>query len=697
MNLAPPPAFEAFERIPLPALVLGFDGNLVAANAAARLLLGTGEEEPSGRPLLDFIHPEDWDEFLLTFKESVAFAGYEHEVQFRLLGGRDLRHVAMRWEADTARPVCFCSLRDVTSERRRDRHLRRIANGLQEAERTAAIGSWELDLERNELYWSAETRRLHGVPRDYVPTAQAALGFYDEEARPLLEEAVARCVREGQAFDLVVGFRNLEGRHLWVRTIARATAEGGRVTRLHGVIQDVTRQHRAELELERARAAAEEASRARSQFLSSMSHEIRTPLNGILGLAQLLLLADPREDQRIDLEAMSFAAQHLLSLLNGVLDLAKLEAGRVELEQIDFRLADLLAGLQASFAQRAREKGLELRVEVTGTVPAALSGDPTRLLQILTNLVGNAIKFTEAGSVRILVSRVELGTDPLLEGAGVDPSAGGDRIGLHFVVEDTGIGIDPEHRANLFREFSQATASITRLHGGSGLGLVLSRSLVERMGGVLEVESELGVGSRFSFVLPFVGQGVATGAERVAAVAAERTAVAAERATAADTERAPEVGTERMAGPGLVRDASAIARGPAVDRPLEGRRILLAEDNSLNVRVARRFLESWGATVIVAEDGVVAIARLGEECFDAALLDLHMPRKGGVEVAEWVRGAAESTLRSLPLVALTAATTPEERRATEAAGMDGFVAKPFSPGELRAVLVGCLDRRTVAA
>ena len=385
------------------------------------------------------------------------------------------------------------------------------------------------------------------------------------------------------------------------------------------------------------------------------------------------VVPERRPDQRSDLEAMAFSAEHLLCLLNDVLDLSKLEADRIEIEQIDFSLENLIRGLRASFAQRVREKGIGFEVEVAGAVPNWLTGDPSRLLQVLTNLVGNAVKFTDAGKVSLQVSVGEAlpAVVPEEESAGegtpgdarsgvgpaeTGPPEGGateiapsaDVLPLHFVVEDTGVGIQAEQLERLFQEFSQASVSTGQTHGGSGLGLVISKGLVERMGGSLEVESRPGMGSRFALLLPW------------------------RRGASLQPAEIPSEG----------------------GRPsLQGARVLLAEDNSLNIKVAKRFLERWGCAVTVAEDGVLAIEHLEREFYDIVLLDLHMPRMGGIEVARWVRSSADPRLRFLPLLALTAATTSEERRAVEDAGMNGFVPKPFAPAELESALVRSLAPR----
>lgn len=620
-----------FDLLPSAILVLRTDGAIAYSNSAAQKVVGC--EELRARSFPDLMHEEDQDSFFLAFKESAAFPGEAHEIEFRLANSPGNRFLWMCWTADPVRGLCYASLRDVTSERRAERQLRRATNGLAEAERTASIGSWEFDLASREVHWSPEAKRLLGLTGPCSPVGEETLRLFDHDSRGVIEEALDRCMKEGRPYDLVLGMRRAEGRKFWARCIGRAEREGDHYAILHGVIQDVTSQREQELELNRARAAAEEASQTRSRFLSSMSHEIRTPLNGVIGLANLLLLSEPREDQRDDLEAMTAAAKHLLSLLNDILDLSKLEAGRIEIESMDFRLSAVAEGLKASLAAKAREKGIRFLVEVDSQLPPIVRGDPTRLLQVLTNLAGNAIKFTDEGRVRVAIERPQLAEN------------GSDLV--RFTVEDTGLGMSPEQLSKAFDEFSQASAATNRTHGGTGLGLPISRGLVDRMGGALEAESEPSLGSRFSFTLKLE--------------------------------------------PG---DVSVLSAGSShEDRPLQGARVLVAEDNSLNVKVVVRFLERWGMEVKVAEDGVFAISALESEDFDVALLDLHMPRKGGLEVAQWIRASTRESLRTLPLIALTAATTTEERAAAESVGMNAFVPKPFSPSDLEAALSRALALR----
>jgi signal transduction histidine kinase/CheY-like chemotaxis protein len=402
-------------------------------------------------------------------------------------------------------------------------------------------------------------------------------------------------------------------------------------------------------------AEAETANAAKSEFLANMSHEIRTPLNGIIGMTNLALDTKLTAEQNEYLETAKLSAGALLNVISDILDFSKIEAGKIELEEIAFSLTDCIDAALKTIRFRADEKGLELVCDIGAEVPHAVRGDPGRLRQILLNLVGNAIKFTDEGEVGLKVV-----ADVIEEKASK----------LHFIVSDSGIGIAPEKVDTIFESFSQADASTTRHYGGTGLGLTISRYLVRMMGGRLWVESELGSGSRFHFTVRLI------------------------------TETNSGAATERSASPAilegvgvLIVDDHGTNRLILDNMVLRSLRILLAEDNRVNQMIAIRLLEKRGHRVVLAANGKEALDALAQASFDLVLMDVHMPGMDGIEATIAIREQEKSTGLHQPVVAMTALAMKGDRERCLAAGMDCYLSKPIDLEQLDDVLAAFVDRR----
>ncbi|WP_428562140.1 MAG: ATP-binding protein [Solidesulfovibrio sp. DCME] len=412
--------------------------------------------------------------------------------------------------------------------------------------------------------------------------------------------------------------------------------EGGAVWGHIECLMDVRELREAERQLEAAKEEAEEANRAKSDFLAKMSHDIRTPLSSIIGLTDISLQSRLSPDIRDNLANVLEAARGLLELINDLLDFSRAEAKSLTLREEHFSLRGLLAALLRAFVPQARAKGLRLRLLPGRDCPAVVRGDAARLRQVLANLLGNAVKFTEKGEVRLTVA-------PASPPPGREAGAGW----LRFTVADTGLGIAPEAVSGIFEPYRQASGEIAERFGGSGLGLAICRQMVDLMGGVIGVDSTPGQGSRFTFTVPL------------------------------------PAGDRSLARP-VSPPARSLDSLRAGQRPLH---LLLAEDNPMNVRLARALLARLGHTLTVAGSGREAIERLAVEACDAVLMDVEMPEMDGLEATRRIRaGAAGDDRRNVPIVAMTAHALSSFRDRCREAGVNAFVAKPVDFGELADVL-----------
>jgi len=616
-----------------------------------------------------------------------------------------------------------------------------------------------MDNEGNISYWNEAAERMFGYKKDeiigkHLHRTLAPERFYESYLKGFkkfqitgegaavgktLELAAVR--KDGTEFPIELSLSAVKLKGKWNAT---------------GIIRDITERKKVEEELEKAKKAAEEANQAKSQFLASMSHEIRTPMNAIIGISELLSGTSLYDEQKEYVEMIKISAGNLLNIIDDVLDLSKIESGKLELEETEFNLRDVVEETAVSFVTQATKKGIELLCHIDPEIPAYIIGDPMRLRQILVNLIGNAIKFTEKGQVVVDVKTEE---------------RKGNRAILRFCVSDTGIGIPREKQAKIFESFTQADGSTTRKYGGTGLGLTISKQLVEKMGGRIWVESEIGKGSNFYFTIscsvvekmekrvvpPGIrnlrvlivddnatnrlilremvsgwdfspteaedglsalkqlennfyqlilldksmpgmdGFEVARRIKQMPKYADVPIIVLSSAEEKGDRKRAKELGISDVLIKPVRRSklynsiVAALAKKEKTKVPetkvesvFKGRplKVLLAEDNPINQKLAVRILEKQGWKVTVANNGREAVEWVRKNGFDFVLMDIQMPEMDGLEATKEIREREKTTGKHIPIVALTAHAFREDEEKCLSAGMDGYVTKPIKIQEL---------------
>jgi len=512
-------------------------------------------------------------------------------------------------------------LRDVAERKASEARLRASEQRLVMAIRTADLHVFEADFERRQLFKSGAEDSFFDRPLTFEDLASDPFQVIHEDDRDSARKAWLRRSLDGEPFRLECRMRRDDARDVWaVVTADLLEDDGGRPLRLIGALRNVTREVRARAEMKRTAAAAKAASVAKTTFLATMSHEIRTPLNGVLGMVQAMDRDELSPTQRGRLAIIRESGQALQAILSDVLDLSKIEAGKIDLEDIEFSFLDLVQGVQATFTPSANAKGLSFRTDVDDAA-GVYRGDPTRLRQIIYNLVSNAVKFTEAGEVTLTARRA--------------------KDGLELTVRDTGIGMSRAQMSALFQPFSQADASTTRRFGGTGLGLAICRELAGMMGGQVRVRSRRRLGSSFTFTAPIT-----------------------------------------YLRPAQIRPAEAPPE-PEGAAAVGELRILAAEDNTTNQLVLRTLMAQFGIEIAIAANGRLAVEAWAETPVDLVLMDIHMPEMDGLQATREIRRLEAAAARKrTPIIALTANALSHQIAEYLAAGMDACVTKPIDAVQL---------------
>ncbi len=760
------------EQLPDAILAVDAEGNIVRANEMAAQLTGFSLQELTAMRV-DELLPKRFRQEHALFRETYEASPHNRvmaqgrAVKIRMASGQErdvainLSHINLQ-DGD----VSIAAMRDVTDQKLAREALEDAKRRMELASSAAGIGIWDWNLVTNRVFWDSRMLEMFGVDADSFDqdfrSWQAAI--YPADASRV-EQALLQAQEGVQPLSTEYRILRPGGDVRFVQMLGKVVRDAsGAPVRMTGVHMDMTRQKESEALLQRARADAEAASQAKTDFLANMSHEIRTPINGVLGMAQLLLDSSLDTEQRMLAKTLQQSGESLLNIINDILDFSRIEAGKLQLDQVPFDLSKLLAELAQFFSVQASEKNIEFVCPANPVPAVRLMGDPSRIRQILTNLVGNALKFTRKGSIAVFVDLFEQ-NNGLTE--------------VRFSVRDTGIGMSNEQRRKLFDRFSQADNSTTRRYGGTGLGLAISLELVCLMDGEIGVNSEAGQGSEFWISVPL--RHLSDSSELRVKLPDTRMLLLSDKTITSDyleqlcrswdcgyqqvtdtsdavtllqneaysqqpfnvllvdsdiplaqLQQLGEMLTHEPAYRGLrrylmtgLRIQSAARQVLAsyfdgfislplveealypllagetalsdvepetaveVDDPVARftGRVLLAEDNLTNQKVARLMLERLGLQVDIAGNGTEAVSALAEKTYDLVLMDCQMPEMDGYEATRLIRSPTSTTLnRAIPIIAMTANVMNNERQRCLDTGMNDFISKPVDILHLRTVL-----------
>lgn len=510
---------------------------------------------------------------------------------------------------------------DISIRKKFEEELVRTKSLLTEAMSIGRLGSFKFNLKEQTVTWSQEIYNMLEIPSDKVIKFEDYVNAVHPDDVAAVLDSIHKIKTKKVPDDIINRFIASSGAIKWIETrVVPQVDKEGNVTACLGSMQDITERRILEQELRDAKDTAEKSVIAKEHFLSNMSHEIRTPMNAVLGFTELLIDTPLNKEQKDFVEAIQTSGKNLMSIINDILDYSKIEAGMMTIEQVPMSVRSLFSSLAVLFHQK--KPGIALSFETDRAIPENLSGDPTRLTQIITNLVSNAIKFTEKGSVQV-TAMLEKKMDQVAH--------------VKFTVTDTGIGIPEDKIEAVFERFNQATNDTTRKYGGTGLGLSIVKRLVELQGGNIQLKSSLGVGSVFEFILPL-----------------------------------PELNG------GAIKDlqANTLQAPSSEKRPLH---ILLVEDNVINQKLAEKHLTNFGFTLDIAGNGRLALEKLQEATYDLVLMDMQMPEMDGYEAALAIRKQLKLTL---PIIAMTAHAMSGEKEKCLAIGMNDYISKPFKAADL---------------
>jgi PAS domain S-box-containing protein len=580
------------------------------------------------------VHPDDAQLVHETFDELLKGDAKTFHIEHRML----IQNGKYRWVlnrgiiTDTTSygvPTRIIgTLVDISKRKKQEKEIAQSKEMLADAQRLAKLGSWSYIIESQKVEFSQEMYSIFEIQDEDIPTYQTFINAIHPDDKESVQDIIEEALEYKHPYEFQHRIIMQDGHIKHCISIGIITfSEEDHSYVLKATLQDISEHKKIEHTIQDAKQSAENANQAKSDFLANMSHEIRTPLNGVIGLTDLTLETDLSEEQRNYLTRAKTSSHALLNVLNDILDYSKIEAGKLDIENIPLSLEQIVKNVYDLFSFQALEKNIELNYKIDQDIPPVILGDPLRLTQIINNLIGNALKFTQKGTIDITISSIGK-TSKICE--------------LEFAIHDTGIGMSSEQSEKLFRAFSQADVSTTREYGGTGLGLSISKQLVDMMDGSIWVTSKKDVGSTFSFTLM--------------------------------AEISPLLHLDNQNSKFKANEYE----------PLSGNTILLVEDNEINQLVATKNLEKYDLDIVIANNGLEAIEYVKTHNFDLILMDLQMPIMGGIEATQKIR---KIDLKSTtPIVAMTAAVMEKDKALTEEAGMNAHLAKPLNQADLKTIL-----------
>ncbi|HLF18285.1 MAG TPA: PAS domain S-box protein [Candidatus Omnitrophota bacterium] len=616
---------------------------IVAWNPFTEKLLEMKQEDLFNKPIKNLYPPNEWER-MRSFR--IRQKGVLSDIETQMYKGNgaliDVNiSISILRDPEGAIMGSIGIIRDITSQKEAERRIRESENKIRIILDNSAAGITLTDEQERIVSWNKYMEDLLGLTKKDLYLKHVSI-LYPPSEWDRIRKANVRRIGSLHHFETRARRKNGETMDVDLSINVLSDAQNNIIGSV-GIMQDITKQKRIQEMLIQAKLAAEEANSAKSLFLANMSHEVRTPMNTIMGMIDLTLDTQLGEEPRENLKVAKEAAVNLLSLLNDILDLSRVEAGKLKLETIEFHLHNVARSVLKGMSVLANEKDLKLEVKIDPKVPELVCGDPVRLRQVLVNLINNAIKFTHRGTITTAIKVASVKKEEMM---------------FLFSVEDEGIGIPKDKQDRIFNVFSQADDSTTRRFGGTGLGLAISKKLVEMMGGRIWMESEEFKGSTFYFT-------------------ANYKIVKEEKA-----RTSPVYGQDQSEVTKVFKEGD-----------LKGLKILLAEDNIVNQKIARKLLENQGCVVATVETGQQVLNLLEKDKFDLILMDASMPDLDGLETTRIIRQNEMKTGKHIPIVALTARAMQEDKQKCLNSGMDAFVIKPIERKSLFETISNTLKKR----